>query len=463
MNCTDPLRIRNKYNGQWLYVKCGCCDNCLIEKSNYLSLALSRYFEKFKYSYLVTLTYDNWHLPFIVDGQCNLFRMTDKDDNKLAFPVTIAESEGVFSGFGDKYIPTNFMLKHSVAGVLNYRDVQLFLKRFRINYEREFKRKCDIKYFVCGEYGSNPKKSHRPHYHMLIFSNTIRFETVRDRVIKDWFLCDWNQCDVDKCIEQTNVGSVADYVSSYVNCVANSDELFRLGLIRPFTRRSKDIDFGSDREMEKMLSEFVNRPNNNGLSSEGTGYFQKVDRRQISLPVVTLSPKFLYTYFSKPRGFGNLSSNSQRRRIAEVLRTYLTRQKIGKLTGFVLDNSMDYRTFLSYRRFCSLFHLNPGAYGSINYYADTFMDVHAYYESVRMRDYMKTFESHGRVSYILDAYQTDVHDLDLREYRMRSRIGKKLNLDIQGFRPSSHRLSASRMYRQKYFKKLLPKHFSELE
>lgn len=463
MNCSSPVRIQNKYNGQWLYVKCNHCDNCMIEKSNYMTIALSNYFDRFKYAYFVTLTYDNLHLPFIVEGQSNLFRLVDGQGVFSGFPYTIAESNYVFEGHENKYIPTNFPLKSGVMGVLNYRDVQLFLKRFRINYERKYKSKCDIKFYCCGEYGSNPKKSHRPHYHLIIFSNTIRFETVRDLVVSNWLLCDWDKCDIDEAIKTCYRGSIADYVSSYVNCCAYCDGLFKQKLIKPFARRSKDLNFGSDGQMEKMLFEFVHRADNTGLSSEGIRYFQRYDTKQISIPVITLSPKFLYSYFSKPRGYSNLSSDLQRRRVAEVLRTYITNKKIGRLTGFVLDNSMDYRTFLSYRRFCSLFHLNPYAYGTINYYADVFQDIHAYYASLRMREYMKTFESHGRTSYILDAYQSDVDDLDRREMRMRSRIPGYLNLDIYGYRPSSHRLSAAKQYRQKYFKKLLPKHFSLLD
>lgn len=48
---------------------------------------------------------------------------------------------------------------------LNYRDIQLFIKRLRKIY-KDFK----IKYFYCGEYGET---TFRPHYHMIIYNLPI--------------------------------------------------------------------------------------------------------------------------------------------------------------------------------------------------------------------------------------------------------------------------------------------------
>ena len=42
---------------------------------------------------------------------------------------------------------------------LDHRDFQLFIKRFRTKYQ-------NVKFFMCGEYGD---KTHRPHYHVLLF------------------------------------------------------------------------------------------------------------------------------------------------------------------------------------------------------------------------------------------------------------------------------------------------------
>lgn len=46
-------------------------------------------------------------------------------------------------------------------GSLNYRDFQLFMKRFRKMFPND-----TIRFYMCGEYGD---KTERPHYHALIF------------------------------------------------------------------------------------------------------------------------------------------------------------------------------------------------------------------------------------------------------------------------------------------------------
>lgn len=71
---------------------------------------------------------------------------------------------------------------------LNKRDVQLFLKRLRINLERAgYKDK--IRYVAVGEYGKNTK---RPHYHLLIWNINAfthkQFVEVSDIINKSWNL-----------------------------------------------------------------------------------------------------------------------------------------------------------------------------------------------------------------------------------------------------------------------------------
>lgn len=46
-------------------------------------------------------------------------------------------------------------------------ELQLFFKRFRRNLEHYKKRKCPIRYFAVGEYGT--RGTERPHYHAIIF------------------------------------------------------------------------------------------------------------------------------------------------------------------------------------------------------------------------------------------------------------------------------------------------------
>lgn len=96
-------------------VPCGKCYGCLADRSREWSIRLLLELEDMKNAIFVTLTYNNDHLPRTATGS-----------------------------------PT-----------LNVRDTQLFFKRLRKKFTGR-----KIRFFLCGEYGSN---THRPHYHAIIF------------------------------------------------------------------------------------------------------------------------------------------------------------------------------------------------------------------------------------------------------------------------------------------------------
>lgn len=65
--------------------------------------------------------------------------------------------------YSEDYVPVT----ESGFRTLSKRDLQLFMKRLRINLERKKKCKYPIRFFACGEYGT--QGTQRPHYHILIF------------------------------------------------------------------------------------------------------------------------------------------------------------------------------------------------------------------------------------------------------------------------------------------------------
>ena len=95
--------------GKLLLLPCGKCPNCMENKALEWTSRLVKESEEWKYTYFVTLTYDDKNV---------------KD--------------------------------------LNKRDIQLFLKRLRKDTGYE------LKYYVSGEYG---EVTNRPHYHAIFFLN----------------------------------------------------------------------------------------------------------------------------------------------------------------------------------------------------------------------------------------------------------------------------------------------------
>lgn len=124
--CISPIMLKKETPKQFVNdsyrmqeVPCGKCIECMKLRVNSWFIRLMNELKHCESAYFITMTYDDFHLPYTENGNMNL----------------------------------------------NYRDVQLFMKKLRkLNNEKTDKK---IKYFVSGEYGEN---THRPHYHMVIFN-----------------------------------------------------------------------------------------------------------------------------------------------------------------------------------------------------------------------------------------------------------------------------------------------------
>lgn len=111
---------------EYISLPCGHCVGCRLRYSRIWAdrcLAEASYHDS---NIFLTLTYNDSHLPRPL--------IKEREDGSLSF---------------------------SKIHPLVKRDVQLFIKRLRKHYFDQ-----DIRYFLCGEYGS---KSMRPHYHLILF------------------------------------------------------------------------------------------------------------------------------------------------------------------------------------------------------------------------------------------------------------------------------------------------------
>lgn len=141
--CLFPLHIRNNYTGQPMTVPCGKCSNCIKNKRSSWAARLSEEHKDARSAYFFTLTYDESNVPITLDL-----------DGK------------------------------TVVKVLNFRDLQLFIKRFRISLYRKYGLR--VRHFCCGEYGPRTK---RPHYHgIFFFPDFIDKASVYELLKKSWTL-----------------------------------------------------------------------------------------------------------------------------------------------------------------------------------------------------------------------------------------------------------------------------------
>lgn len=192
--------------------ECGACPECLAKKSRRWALR-AVYEAQESPSCMVTLTYDT----YIRDGRGRVI------------------GEEVADRRVDK------------------RDVQLFIKRLRKWCTSRYGKDYRIKYLITAEYG---KKTHRPHYHALLFGVNFPDVTVykrskRGHVIykSDILTRLWNHgiCTVDT---QNLSAACARYCTKYCAKDSRAEDTFMLfsrgigekGLLRDFNGKSYIID-----------------------------------------------------------------------------------------------------------------------------------------------------------------------------------------------------------------------------
>lgn len=237
--CQNPRTVVNKYTHEPVVVSCGSCPSCVLRRSAVQTNLLTTYSAQFRYVYFVTLTYAPCFLPTlevsiietctddVADVPCvpNINDLDAGDPNTYLFgfrsvPRTSSvklKNSTVERTFKDPEVKFAYPMKsrdllyilskvkHNVPNRIPYvcnRDLDLFLKRLRSYYPDE-----KLRYYAVSEYGPT---SFRPHWHLLLFSNSDRFsQTILENVSKAW---SYGRCDAS-----LSRGFAAPYVASYVN------------------------------------------------------------------------------------------------------------------------------------------------------------------------------------------------------------------------------------------------------
>lgn len=182
--CLTPIRIKGKKNEDGIIrhqghaiVPCGKCPVCRQKRANAWVFRLLQQAKAHKVALFITLTYSNENVRMTPKGYMNLHK----------------------------------------------RDLQLFFKRLRKNTGCK-----TIKYYACGEYGTD---SYRPHYHAIIFDATS------DDIQKAWQL---GQIYVGT-VTGASIGYTTKYIckESRIPLHANDDRrkefaLMSLGMGKPY-------------------------------------------------------------------------------------------------------------------------------------------------------------------------------------------------------------------------------------
>lgn len=270
-HCQHRSFITNRYTGQRIAVDCGQCDYCIHKKSKKASIRVRTAGSAFKYSWFVTLTYDNEHIPLM---NCEVLHSEyedalsisgDKvfgyelhdyipvseyhpDDSSRLRHIFFTQVQGTVPYDRDlkEHVPVkdnwfismdairNFIGKtqavdnstypaaeqygiNNLIPFLNYVDVQNYIKRLRKHLFSQLGSYETLHFYAVGEYGP---VHFRPHFHILLFSNSKEVsEVLRQCHDKSWKL---GRSDFEAAR-----GGASSYVASYVNSLSSAPLLYR--------------------------------------------------------------------------------------------------------------------------------------------------------------------------------------------------------------------------------------------
>lgn len=153
MQCSSPKRLSIKKNNTLytIYVPCGHCYACQCQQRAEWALRCDYELKKYKYTYFVTLTYDNKHLPHTLSNN----QFTHLVNMEMLKP--------------EAYRRWNFARLNPQHASKLLRDLQRYTRKFLIEsaccLEPE---KFLWRFFLTGEYGD---VTNRPHMHILLFSH----------------------------------------------------------------------------------------------------------------------------------------------------------------------------------------------------------------------------------------------------------------------------------------------------
>lgn len=300
--CQNPRTVVNKYTHEPVVVSCGSCPSCILRRSGIQTNLLTSYSAQFRYVYFVTLTYAPCFLPTLevsvieacTDDIADVSVVPDINDLDVGDPNTYLfgflsvprsasvklKNSTVERTFKDPDVVFSYPMtpkellsilnkvKHNVPNRIPYvcnRDLDLFLKRLRSYYPDE-----KLRYYAVSEYGPT---SFRPHWHLLLFSNSERFsQTVLENVSKAW---SYGRCDAS-----LSRGFAAPYVASYVNSFVSLPDFYTQmpKVVRPKSFHSIGFTESNLFPRKVRITEIDEVADKclNGVRVERDGYFRTV-------------------------------------------------------------------------------------------------------------------------------------------------------------------------------------------
>lgn len=342
MSCEHPIRVYNKYIDKYLFVPCGKCNTCKNRRAKYWTDACERERRNSLYTLFVTLTYDEYSLPYynvtggFDDLSSDFSKVKYLQSTRLHDKECMAISKELFDEDCDRDL-FYFNLKNRGIPYASKSDIQLFHKRLnKFLHDNVTNKYQNFRYFIVSEYGSTTL---RPHFHAIYFVND-------KEVAREFHRCLLSCWKFGRLDCQFVEGTASSYVAQYINKLSDLPSFYKASQIRPFFLFSRNPVIGNGYEHTQSDEEIFN-----------SGTVQKFDySRRLSKFVLSeldkstenrLYPKCPYfsqvsdfvriELYSVVCRFGSKEFGAFKRKVGE----YLDKGVGNSEFGFYLRNSVD--------------------------------------------------------------------------------------------------------------------------
>ena len=235
----DPNSIRkcleaankNMSNYKYIKVPCNHCWACQLKYSAEWATRIMLESQKYEQNYYITLTYDQKNVPIAEQTSWEQYDPDPEDPHgpKIKTKQT-RENDGTW-GY-----------------TLYPEDMNTFINSLRKRFER--KGHEGIKYFYCGEYGT---ETQRPHYHIILMNVPLNETKFYDPWIDDNWKAHWKSTEleelwgkgiIDVCeLEWSCAAYVARYCTKKIELSGDKTIYLENGKFPEFIRMSKGIGF----------------------------------------------------------------------------------------------------------------------------------------------------------------------------------------------------------------------------
>ena len=346
--CTHGKYIHNKYTHERIFVKCGQCHACQMEKASaHYSRVMSHEYSESGDKYFrlfVTLNYSNQCLPVVYaydaykkdipvyrhiryscrrspSGRFRRYRENGRFQVTTLHLNSVDLNRGYNKSLSGLEIPQNWPYGGVCFGVALAKDFSDFLQRLRMNLRRYYNldtRNVGFSYYKVQEYGPTTL---RPHFHVILYfpiSWKKDYYRIRRAIIQAWPFCSFRQM-------RENIGVAVSgqrYVSQYTCRPSSYPSYFQIRSISQKANFSRGYGFGRSAFLSSGVLDAVQR--------KDFTYNYQTMRDNKPVTVVSPIPKYVIDrYFPKFKGMRFLDSRSLSAVLCSPERIYSYRIPLG--------------------------------------------------------------------------------------------------------------------------------------